>query len=252
MSIPRELWKGFIFLDNYKKAFTDRQFYQALGNTVIWVGESVILQFVIGLGTALVLNQKFRGRAIVRGAVMIPWATPLVVTTVLWSWIYHPNIGVLNDLLMRLGVLEVRASWLADPNLALHLVALTQVWTGFPFFAIMLLAALQSIPTDMYEAAKIDGASISQSFKNITIPLLKGQIFVVIMLRVIWLSQNAMTIFLMTAGGPAGSTQVLASYTFLVTLTHLNFGYASALGVILFLILLLLIYIYIKVGRVEI
>src|SRR6185369_959054 len=157
----------FIGLGNYVRLVQDPVFWLTLWNSVVWVFGSVILQFVFGFAAALLLQQAFRGRALVRTLTLLPWIIPGVVVALIWEFIYQPNYGLLNDVLIRIGVMTERVAWLSSPVLAMPAVILTNVWRGVPFFAIMLLAGLQAIPTELYEAARVDGASVTQRFWQI-------------------------------------------------------------------------------------
>ncbi len=228
---------GFIGLDNYIKAFTDTLFWQSLGRTLVWVVFGVGLQFIFGFALALLLNKKFPGRAIFRSISLIPWVTPGVLIALMWRWIYDGNFGVLNDLLMRLGVIENAIPFLSQRATAFPLVILTIVWQGIPFFALMILAGLQGIPAELYEASDIDGANGFQKLFRITIPSLKNTIFVTTLLRIIWVANSVDVIFNMTSGGPAYSTQTLSVYIFNQG-NALNLGYASTMSIIMSLLLL--------------
>ncbi len=228
---------GFIGLDNYIKAFTDTLFWQSLGRTLVWVVFGVGLQFVFGFALALLLNKKFAGRGIFRSVSLIPWVTPGVLIALMWRWIYDGNFGVLNDLLLRLGVIENAIPFLSQRATAFPLVILTIVWQGIPFFALMILAGLQGIPGELYEASDIDGANGFQKLFRITIPSLKNTIFVTTLLRIIWVANSVDVIFNMTSGGPAYSTQTLSVYIFNQG-NALNLGYASTMSVIMTLLLL--------------
>ena len=248
------LWKPrdvrFIGLDNYLAVFNDPVAWSSLGRTVLWIGITVPLQLLLGLATALLLNQRFAWRGIARGLILIPWALPSVIIALMWSWIYHPQVGLLNDLMLRLGLLHTAMPWLASPDTALYAIILALVWQGFPFFAIMILAGLQTIPANLYEAASIDGASPWQQFVEITLPGLKGVLATALMLRLIWVANSIDVIYVMTGGGPGYASHTLPLYAFKRTYSSMDFGYGSALAVTFALLLLGLIVAYLKrVGR---
>lgn len=228
-------WVGFA---NFEKLFADRFFWKALGNTFWWTLGSLFFQFFLGLGLALLLNKPFRGRGIVQGLVFLPWAVPAFLSGLNWAWLYNPIIGPIPHWLTALGLMSEPSNILADPNLAMIGPITANVWFGIPFFAITLLAALQSIPKDLYEAAAIDGASAWQSFIKITIPFLAPTIAITVMLRTIWIANFADLIYIMTGGGPANSTHIISSYIFTTAFRRLDFGYASTLAVALLLLLL--------------
>ena len=191
----------------------DPVFWLTLWNSVVWVFGSVILQFVFGFAAALLLQQAFRGRALVRTLTLLPWIIPGVVVGLIWQWLYQPNYGVINDLLIRAGWMHERVAWLSSPDTAMAAVVFTNVWRGIPFFAIMLLAGLQSVPDELYEAAHVDGAGVLSRFWHITLPLLRPIIVVATATRIIWTFNYADLIFVMTGGGPANATQITSTYT---------------------------------------
>lgn len=240
---------GFIGLGNYARLVRDEVFWLTLWNSVVWVFGSVSFQFLGGFAAALLLHQTFRGRAIVRTVTLIPWVIPGVVVALVWEWLYQPNYGVLNDLLLRLGGLKERVAWLSDPNLAMPAIIATNVWRGVPFFAIMLLAGLQAIPDDLYEAARVDGARVTHRFWYITVPLLRPIIVVATATRIIWTFNYADLIFVMTSGGPANATQITSTYTLLQAYSNLDFGYAATLSVVLLLIMLAFTIVYLRLTR---
>lgn len=161
----------FIGLQNFVTLLQDPVFWSSLWRTVLWIGLTVPAQMLLGLVAALIMNQEFAWRGLARALVIIPWALPSVVIALMWRWIYDPNIGIANDLLLRLSIVQTAVPWLADPGVALYAVIATLTWQGFPFFAVMILAALQGIPKSQYEAAAIDGASRWRQFRHVTLPL---------------------------------------------------------------------------------
>lgn len=223
-------------LENYGEAFSDPLFWQALLKTAIWVAAGVGMQFIFGFMLALLLNRRFPGRGIVRSLSLIPWVTPGVLIGLMWRWIYDGNYGVLNDLLLRLGLIRDKIPFLAQQSTAFPAVILTIIWQGIPFFALMLLAGLQGIPEELYDAADVDGANAVQKFFRITVPSLKNTIFVTTLLRIIWVANSVDVIFNLTEGGPAYSTQTLSVYVFNKGNT-LNLGYASTMAILLALAL---------------
>jgi multiple sugar transport system permease protein len=228
-------WVGF---ENYAKLWSDRKFWLALENTFWWTLWSITLQFMLGLGLALLLNTQFYGKKLFQALVFLPWAVPTFLSALTWAWLFNPVIGPIPHWLAALGLLSEPYNILGDPDLALWGPITANVWFGVPFFAITLLAALQSIPSDMYEAAEIDGASAWQTFSKITLPFLAPMIAITVMLRTIWIANFADLIFVMTGGGPANSTQIVSSYIFTTAFRKLDFGYASAIAVALLGILM--------------
>jgi multiple sugar transport system permease protein len=239
----------FIGLGNYLRLVEDPVFWLSLWNSVVWVFGSVILQFVAGFAAALLLHQAFRGRALVRTLTLLPWIIPGVVVGLIWEWLYQPNYGVINDLLLKAGWMQDRVAWLSSPDLAMGAVVFTNVWRGIPFFAIMLLAGLQAIPDELYEAAQVDGAGVTSRFWHITIPLLRPIIVVATATRIIWTFNYADLIFVMTGGGPANATQITSTYTLMQAYANLDFGYAGALSVVLLLVMLAFTAAYLRITR---
>jgi len=237
---------GFVGLKNYIAAFHDRLFYQSLINTIIWVVCGVGFQFVFGLILALLLNQSFPLRGLIRSVVLVPWVTPGVLVGIIWTWMYDGNSGVINDLLQKLGIITKFIPFLAKPNTVLPSVIITVIWQGIPFFAIMLLAALQSIPNELYEAAAVDGVRGYQKLFHITLPLIKNTILVTTMLRVIWVANSIDIIYSMTGGGPGYASQTLSVYAFTIAHGALDFGYASTLSILLTILLMSVAVFYLR------
>jgi len=236
---------GFIGLDNYIAIFNDSLFWQSLWKTFLWVTFGVGFQFILGFVLALLLHKKFFGRGFVRSVSLIPWVTPGVLIGLMWRWIYDGNYGVLNDILLKFGIIQEKIPFLAQQATAFPSVILTIIWQGIPFFALMILAGLQGIPTELYDAADVDGANGFQKLVRITIPMLKNTIYVSTLLRIIWVANSVDVIFNMTGGGPAYSTQTLSVYVFNKG-NALNLGYASTMSIILTLILLVVAILYFR------
>jgi multiple sugar transport system permease protein len=236
----------FIGLGNFRAILADELFWVSLSNSVVWVVCAVGLQFALGLVTALLLNQTFAGRGLARALVVVPWALPSVIIGLMWTWMYDLNLGVFNDLLMRLGLIDAPVAWLAQPGTALAAVILALVWQGFPFFAVMILAGLQTIPSEHYEAAAIDGATRWQTLRFVTLPALREVIATALLLRTIWVANSLDVILVMTGGGPGYETHTLPLYAFLKAYSAMEFGYASALSLVLTLLLLLAVAFYVR------
>lgn len=221
----------FVGFGNYVKLWSDPVFWVSLWHTVVWIGLTVPLQMGLGLIAALLLNREFPWRGLARALVIIPWALPSVVIALMWRWIYDPNTGVLNDILLYLSFVQSAVPWLADPNVALYAIIATLTWQGFPFFAVMILAALQGIPRSQYEAASLDGASTWRQFRHITLPGIMPVLATAGLLRVIWVANSMDVIFVMTGGGPGYATHTLPLYAFIRARQNLDFGYGSAIAV---------------------
>jgi multiple sugar transport system permease protein len=229
---------GFIGLEHFRALSQDAAFYGALRNTLWWTGASVVLQFVFGLILALLLDKPFWGRGIVQALVFLPWAVPSFLAGLNWAWLFNPVIGPIPHWLYALGLMNEPGNILSDPHYAMWGPIIANVWWGIPFFAITLLAALQAIPRDLYEAASIDGATWFQRFRSITLPFLAPTIAITVLLRTVWVSNFADLIVVMTGGGPADRTQIVASYIFTQAFKRLDFGYASAIALVLLGLLL--------------
>jgi multiple sugar transport system permease protein len=229
---------GFVGLDHFRDLAKDQAFYWALKNTLWWTGASVALQFVFGLILALLLDKPFWGRGLVQALCFLPWAVPSFLAGLNWAWLFNPVIGPIPHWLYALGLMSEPENILSDPNYAMWGPIVANVWWGIPFFAITLLAALQAIPRDLYEAASIDGAGWFQRFRSITLPFLAPTIAITVLLRTVWVSNFADLIVVMTAGGPADRTQIVASYIFTQAFRRLDFGYASAIALVLLVLLL--------------
>lgn len=239
IQLLRPFETGWVGLENYQALLTDKRFWRALTNTLWWTLGSVALQFSLGLSLALLLNANYFGKRVVQSLVFLPWAVPAFLVALTWAWLLNPVVGPISHWLAAVNLLEEPYNILGDPDLALFGPIAANVWFGIPFFAITMLAALQSIPDELYEAAAIDGATAWQQFTKVTLPLLMPMIVITVMLRTIWIATFADLIFVMTGGGPANSTQILSTYIFTTAFRKLDFGYASAIAVALLVILLL-------------
>lgn len=250
--ISAPFYDGFAGLQNYIDIFTkDSLFLPSLWNSVKWVISQVSLQLVFGLGVALLLNQKFKGRGAIRAVVFVPWAISGVLTSVIWMLMYNEHMGVFNDILMRLGIIDKPAAFLASTGSAFFAVVIAELWRGIPFFAVTLLASLQTIPEDMYEAARVDGASRFQQLFYITLPQLKRTIVLTTLLRSVWEFNNVDLLYNLTGGGPANSTMTYAMYIANTAVNGTNFGYGSALTVVAFVILSIVAAVYLKISKFE-
>ncbi|HZG16069.1 MAG TPA: sugar ABC transporter permease [Candidatus Bathyarchaeia archaeon] len=245
-------YNGFAGLDNFIRIFTqDPQFFSSLGISLKWVVSQVTLQLLAGMGIALLLNQSFRFRAFIRAAAFTPWAISGVLTSVMWSLMYNEHMGVINDILKKLGIIEQNQAWLANLDTVFASVVIAELWRGIPFFAITLLAGLQSIPEELYEASKVDGAGRWRTFIHITLPHLKNTIILTTLLRTVWEFNNIDLIFNLTGGGPAHETTTLTMYIAEQAIHSNNFGYGSALTVVSFGLLLVFAIAYLRISRFQ-
>ncbi|HYZ25216.1 MAG TPA: sugar ABC transporter permease [Rhodopila sp.] len=230
--------RPFVGLANYVLALGDPVFWESLVHSLVWVVCAVTLQFTLGFAGALLLNRSFGWRDIARALIVVPWALPSVIIGLIWTWMLDFNLGVLNVLGVRLGLLSAAIPWLGQLDTAMAGVILAIVWQGFPFFAITLLAGLQAIPSELYEAAEIDGAGMFSQFWHITVPGLADVIATALLLRMIWVANSLDLILVMTGGGPGTATQTLPLHAFLTAWSGGNYGQGSAMAVLLTLILL--------------
>lgn len=239
--------RPFVGLNNYVSVLSDDSWFSALAVTGVVAGASVAAELVLGMLIALLINRSFRGRGIVRASVLVPWALTTVVSAKMWAWIYDGRYGVINDLLQRVGLIEQPIIFLVRPELTIWAMVAAEIWKTTPFMALLLLAGLQLIPHELYEASALDGASRWQAFWRVTLPMLKPTILVALLFRTI----DAVRMFdlprVLTNGGPGTSTQTVVLYTYNVFFTSLNFGYGSTLAVMIFLIVVMVSFIYIKV-----
>jgi len=245
------LGKPLIGLDNYVEALRDPRFWSALGHTGFFALTSVGLELLLGLVLALALNRTFRGRGLVRAAVLVPWAIPTVVSALLWRFMFEGQHGIVNSALVRAGLIQQPVVWFIDPLAAWIPVILSDVWKTTPFVALLLLAGLQNIDSSLYEAARIDGASAWRQFRHVTLPLLRPAILVALIFRTLDAFRVFDLVYALTGGGPGTSTEPIALYTFNALLQNLQFGYGSALSVIVFLLTFSLALIYIRVLGAE-
>jgi multiple sugar transport system permease protein len=207
----------------------DDRFWNALGNTVYFTGVSVFLELLLGLLIALLLNRAFRFKGLTRAAVLLPWAIPTVVSARMWEWMYNTDFGILNHLL------GTKVNWLGSPVWALNAAVFMDVWKTTPFVIILLMAGLQVIPQELYQAARIDGAGSGARFRRITLPLLKPVILVVLIFRTLDAFRVFDAIYVLTGGGPANASETLSIYAYKILFQTLQFGYGSAVSVVVFL-----------------
>ena len=237
--------KKFIGLDNYRNLFDNITYLGTWKNTVIWVFCCVAIEFLLGFGIALLLQKPFIGKKLYECVVFMPWALSGFMVGIMWKWMFNGSNGVINDILMRLGIVERQVGFLSNPDYALPCVIVAKVWTGMAFFAIIIMAALKTIPQDMYEAAAIDGAGPLKKFFYITLPSIRVILLLMVLLRAVQTINAPDLIFGMTQGGPAGSSHIASSYIMTEVVKGNDYGLVSAAGVILWLVTLVCTGIYI-------
>jgi multiple sugar transport system permease protein len=236
---------AFVGLENYRFLLKDQRFWNALSNTVYFTGVSVFLELLLGLGVAVLLDRTFKAKGLMRSIVLIPWAIPTVVTAKMWEWMYNSDFGVFNY------VLGASINWLGSPFLALNAAVLMDVWKTTPFVSLLLLAGLQSIPRDLYQAARIDGASDWTIFRRISLPLLKPVLLVVIIFRTLDAFRVFDAIYVLTGGGPANTTETVSIYAYKVLFQTLQFGYGSSIAVAVFLCVGIITIAYVRLLQKE-
>ena len=251
MRLTRPGLDGWVGLGHYVDMLSDRVFWLSLKNTVVWVTGAVAIEMALGFVTAIALNRNLPGTKIFGVLVLLPYFLPNVVAGHMWALLLDPRLGVLNDILVRIGVLDTYKAWFSDPNTALAATILVEAWHGFPFFALLFLAGLKSIPEDLYKAAAVDGAGAIIRFRLITVPMLKMVIAAAVILRVISLVNYPDLLLILTGGGPGNATEVLSLYAFQTAYKAFDFGYAGALSVVMFLILMVFAAVYVRVSRVT-
>jgi multiple sugar transport system permease protein len=248
-----EQGQPFIGLGNYLYAFRQKDFWYSVERTFYFTVVSVVLQLILGLLFAVLLNERFRGNLVARLAMILPWALLTVSNGVLWAWILNPTYGVFNALLVSLGILSAPKAWLSDTFWTMNVIILADTWKTVPNVTLLLLAGLQPISDDLYEAAEVDGATRWQKFTQITLPLLRPVILVAVALRTIGAFKVFDIIYVLTGnGGPADSTKVIAFYNYDQAFHYLFFGYGAAISWLITAFILILIVIYIRLLRSDV
>ncbi len=231
----------FVGLANVWNLWENQIYRQTLWNTIVYTIGATILKLGAGLGLALVLNERLPLKRLVRSAVLLPWIVPTVLSAMAWLWLLTPNFSVLNWILVHTGVSQRGLPWLTSPSLAMFSVILVNTWRGIPFFAITLLAGLQTIPGELYEASAIDGAGTWRRFRHVTLPLLQPILLITLVLSVIWTFSDFQVVYGLTQGGPMNSTHVLATLSYQVGLASGNIGEGAAISLTMLPLLLVLI-----------
>jgi multiple sugar transport system permease protein len=244
---------GWVGLANFAKfLFQDQKLGLYIGNTVRWVVGSVIGRITLGMILALLLNRDMPFRGIYRALALIPWVMPGVVAAIVWQWIYNANWGILNHVLKTFGLIQTNIVWLSDRKLIWPAILGVSIWGGYPFSYAFILAGLQVIPHDLYEAAIIDGANRWSSFRHITLPMLRPVLFVLLLLQTVWNANEFTAIWMLTKGGPADYTMTLAPLVYQTSFVFYRVGYGASIAVILSAVVLIFAIIYIRSVRSEI
>ena len=233
-------------LDNFKQLLGDEVFWTALKNTFVLTTTSIAGSLVLGMSLALVLNEKVPFRNFFRGIALIPWVVPGVVVALLTLYMFNSQVGVVDYVLVQLGVTERFVDWFGSTKNALWAIILANIWNQSPFYMLMILAGLQTVPEDEYDAAKVDGANVLQRFRYVTVPNIRGVLAIVIALQVIWNFNNFDLIWATTEGGPVNATTTLTVHVYRMAFKSLDLGYAAAIGVVMLVALLLFSVFYIR------
>jgi len=234
----------FIGTGNFKDLFSKRIFWEVTIRSVIWTVLAVFVKTLAGLVIALLLNVDFKGRKLARTLVILPWASSVPISAMLWQWTYNYDFGLLNYTLKITGLWKDPPHWLGYPLSAFFANLYVDIWIGIPFMALVFLAGLQSIPPNLYEAAEVDGTNLWQRFYHITLPLLKPVLLIATLLSCLWTFNDFNVIYILTKGGPVNSTDILITFIYKYAFTFLKFGPAAAMAVITFAILLILSLLY--------
>ena len=232
---------AFVGLKNYINLLMDPSYRSSIVNTLVFTAISISLKLVLGLAMALALNTKFRGRNIVRALLLIPWTLPNIVAVLNWRWIFSSTGGIANYILTTLGIADHDLVWFGSPKLAMATVIIANVWRGTPFFAISILASLQTISADGYEAASIDGANIFQQFWHITLPEIRDTILLSTLMSTIWTLNEFESVWLMTGGGPNGSPEVMNVFSYQTAMKSMMLGKGIAVSILAMPVLIALI-----------
>lgn len=239
-------WK-FVGISQYVALFQNSDFIASIRHTVVWTLSSVVFQFLVGFMAAILINQDFiKMKWLIRILLMIPWVLPSVISVNIWKWLYHPDFGYINYLIKVLGLSDTPINWVADENYAMLSAVIVNVWKMFPLVMLMIEASLQSVPNELKDAAKVDGATGIREFFTVTVPHVSSTCYTIILLLIIW-TLNAFTfIFVLTGGGPANSTEILSMFIYKSAFQNYDFGMAGAASVVLFVITAVLSVVYMK------
>jgi multiple sugar transport system permease protein len=237
---------NFVGLKNFATVLRARATPQAFWNTLYWVGGSIVFQVLLGTATAILLNQRFPGRSVMRSIALIPWVIPSIVAATTFAWMFHTEFGIINYMMTAPGLIEQPIGWLTNRDTVMPVLIAINVWKLFPFVAIMVLAGLQAIPKELYEAAHVDGANFWEEVRYIMLPQVRPVLVAVTLLLVIW-GLNAITIiYAITRGGPANSTLITPIQIFRIAFENVQFNQAAALSVMFFAVAILIVFFYIK------
>lgn len=245
------LGEPFVGLRNYVRVFQDSDFQGSLLVSVYFTVGAVALELLLGLIVAVVLNESFPGRGLMRAAILVPWAIPTIVSARMWNWLYSPGVGAFNGLLNLLHIVRGPVDLLGSATWAMPAMIVTDVWKNTPFVALLLLAGLQIIPGELYEAARVDGAGTWQRFRNITLPLLRGSVVLALLFRTVTAFQTFDLAIALTNGGPGSNTEVLSLHTYRILFEDSNFGQGTTLAAIVAIICFAIAAVYARHLTIE-
>jgi multiple sugar transport system permease protein len=245
-NLKRPDLRRFIWFDNYRQLLTDSTFLNSIKVSCIFSLCSVVLVVILSVALALLLNESFFGRGVMRSLILLPWAIPGVVNGLMWKWVFNARVGVLNGFLYDVGLIHQYHTWLIDPNIALAFAIFANVWNVLPFSVIILLAGLSTIPGELYDAAKVDRAGVIQRFRNVTLPWLLHPLLIVLILQTMNAFRTFDTIYILTGGGPGEATNVIALQTVRTVLDFTDFGKGNAYAYVITLITLLIAILYVS------
>lgn len=242
----------FVGPGNFVDLIQTSEFWASFWNGIVFGASTVAFQLILGIGTALLLHNKFRGRALVRGLILFPFVVPTIVAVLIWKWMLNDLYGIINMVLIQYGLIDEPILWLASPNFAMATVVAINVWLFFPFITIHALARLQMIPIELHEAARVDGASPLQRFWHIILPQLRSTILLVVFIRFVWQFNKFDSVWLLTEGGPLGATQTLPLLAFLKAFRQYELGNGAAVATCIFVILSVGAWSYSRMMRKEV
>jgi len=249
--LTRPFLTPYVGAGNYREVFTSYYFWRSLLNSLIYAAMAVSSVVLVGLGVSFLLNCRLKISSLLRTLILFPWAIPFVVSGVIWKWIFNSSYGAFNGLLYTLGFIDSYVSWLSHPFYAKMCLAMAHLWKEMPFASILFLAGLQTIPQELYDASKVDGATSKDVLFKITLPLLKPVLLVVAIYETIVGLVTFDLVYVMTGGGPGDSTSLISWYTYAETFKFLNLGRGAALSIVLAGIILLMVMIYLRTIRIE-
>jgi len=231
--LTRPLRRPFVGFDNYLRVFDDPRFWVAVARTTIYTVVTVAVTTLLAVLVALLLNEQFPGNRLLQALLLVPWATPSVVNGLMWKWIYDPTYGLLNALLLKLGLIEKYRVWLGDPDLTLLLIANAAIWKQMPLAALLIIVTMKAIPDDLYRAAKVDGAGVFQRFVHVTLPALRPGLMLVLVYETMISIRHFDLFLIMTQGGPGDASFTLSWLIYVETFRSLRFGTGAAMSYIL-------------------